>query len=176
MSGRLELVEGDITALAVDAIVNPANSALKLGGGVAGAILRRGGPEIQQECDRIGHCPVGGAVLTGGGRLPARHVIHAVGPVWGRQSPEESDRLLRSACRESLRRAREAGLRSVALPSISTGIFGYPLERAAGVLLAAAREHLEREPLPERVLFCLFGDEAFDAYERVLRGLVPGPD
>lgn len=166
--GTLELHEGDITAMDVDAVVNAANSALQLGAGVAGAIRRRGGPEIQRECDAIGRCPVGGAVITGGGNLPARWVIHAVGPVWGKQSPRESDRLLASAARESLTRASERGLGSVALPALSSGVFGFPLERAAGILLAEALAHLDRGGPPERVVFCLFGREAFDVYRATL--------
>jgi O-acetyl-ADP-ribose deacetylase (regulator of RNase III) len=177
--GVLELCEGDITGLAVDAVVNAANSGLRLGAGVAGAIRRRGGDSIQEECDAIGHCPVGGAVVTGGGDLPARHVIHAVGPVWNRQSPDESDRLLASAAREALARAGERGLGSIALPSISTGVYGFPVNRAAGVLLREAVAHLRTGGPPERVVLCLFGDEAFaahrDALERVLAENDRGP-
>ena len=159
--GALEIVEGDITLLDADAIVNPANSSLRLGGGVAGAIRRRGGPAIQSECDRIGHCPVGGAVLTGGGELRARHVIHAVGPVWDPDDSSECDRLLASACREALLRASERGLQSIAIPSISTGIFGFPMERAARILLREAADHLGSGRPPRRVAFCLYGDDAF---------------
>jgi len=172
--GELELVGGDITRLTVDAVTNAANSSLQLGGGVAGAIRRAGGPEIQAACDRIGSCPVGGAVVTGAGRLPARYVIHAVGPVWGRQPPEESDRLLASACSETLERARELGLRSVALPAISTGIFGYPPARAARVLLGAAIDHLRGEGPVERVIFCLFDESMLAAYRETLEELL-GP-
>jgi O-acetyl-ADP-ribose deacetylase (regulator of RNase III) len=166
--GVLELREGDITRLRVDAIVNAANSDLQLGAGVAGAIRRRGGPSIQAECDRIGHCPVGGAVVTGGGDLPAGHVIHAVGPIWARQSPEESDRLLASAARESLARAGERGLRSIALPSISTGVYGFPVERAAEILIRQAVQHLRTGGSPRRVVLCLFGDEAFGTFREAL--------
>jgi O-acetyl-ADP-ribose deacetylase (regulator of RNase III) len=172
--GTLGLREGDITLLAVDAIVNAANAELRLGAGVAGAIRKRGGPAIQAECDLIGHCPVGGAVVTGGGDLAARHVIHAVGPIWGRQSPEESDRLLASAARESLARAAELELESVALPSISTGIYGFPAERAARILIGEVASHLRSGAPPRRVVLCLFGDEAFrlflESVERVLAG------
>ena len=172
--GALELREGDITLLRVDAIVNAANSELQLGAGVAGAIRRRGGPSIQEECDRIGHCPVGGAAVTAGGELPARHVIHAVGPIWGRQSPEESDRLLVSATRESLARAGEHGLDSIALPSISTGVYGFPLERAAEILLHEAVEHLRAGALPRRVVLCPFGDEAFGTFRETLERVLAG--
>src|SRR6185295_13146168 len=130
MPASIALTKGDITALDVDAIVNAANEHLQLGSGVAGAIRRRGGPAIQRECDRIGHCPVGGAVVTGGGDLPARWVIHAVGPVWRGGSAGEED-LLASAVRSSLERAEEIGAKSIALPAISTGIYGFPLDRAA---------------------------------------------
>jgi O-acetyl-ADP-ribose deacetylase (regulator of RNase III) len=174
IEGRtLELRVGDITTLDVDAIVNPANTALQLGGGVAGAIRRAGGTSIQAECDKLGGCPSGGAVITGGGHLPAKHVIHAVGPVWGSQSDEESDRLLGSACSEALQRARENGLASVALPSISTGIFGFPVERAAPILLGAARDHLSGETSVETVVFCLFDDATLQAYEAALADLLP---
>lgn len=169
----LELLQSDITDLAVDAVVNAANSALELGGGVAGAIRSKGGPSIQQECDRLGHCPPGGAVVTGAGRLPARFVIHAVGPVWGQQSPEASDRLLASACRQALDRAAENGLASVALPSISTGVFGFPADRAARILLREALAHLESETSLRRVIFCLFGEEAFTSYREALDEVLP---
>ncbi len=172
-AGSLELVEGDITTLAVDAVVNAANSALELGAGVAGAIRRKGGPTIQQECDRIGFCPEGGAVVTDGGGLGARFVIHAVGPVWGRQSEEEADRLLASACRAALARASEKGLRSVALPSISTGVFGFPVDRAARILLHEAARHLRASPVPQRVVFCLFGESAFGIYREALDEILP---
>jgi O-acetyl-ADP-ribose deacetylase (regulator of RNase III) len=159
---------GDITTLEVDAIVNAANSELQLGGGVAGAIRTKGGPEIQAECDRIGHCPVGGAVVTGAGRLPARFVIHAVGPIWGRQDPAESDRLLGSACREALGRAHERGLTTAALPSISTGVFGFPVDRAARLLVQEAIAHLRGNTSMERVIFCLFSEDVFRVYEQAL--------
>jgi O-acetyl-ADP-ribose deacetylase (regulator of RNase III) len=171
--GSLELVEGDIALLDADAVVNPANSALRLGGGVAGAIRRRGGPAIQEECDRIGGCPEGGAVVTAGGHLPARFVIHAVGPVWGRQNPAGSDRLLASACREALARASEKGLLSIALPSISTGIFGFPVDRAARILLGEAVRHLESGIPPRRVIFCLFGEETLERYREALDEALP---
>lgn len=167
--GTLELVEGDLTTLQVDAIVNAANAALLLGAGVAGAIRRAGGPTIQEECDRIGHCPVGGAVVTGGGALAARFVIHAVGPVWGEKSPGESDRLLASACREALARAAELRLVSVALPSLSSGIFGFPLDRAARILLDEAIAHLRLGGEPRLVIVCLFVEEAFAVYREALK-------
>lgn len=167
--GVLEVLEGDLTLLDVDAIVNAANSALQLGAGVAGAIRKRGGPSIQRECDRIGFCPVGGAVLTGAGELRARHVVHAVGPVWGRQAEAESDRLLASACRRSLEVANGAELRDVAFPALSTGVFGFPMDRAARVLLETAAEHLRGERSSvRRVVFCLFGIEAYEVFREAL--------
>jgi len=161
----IELIEGDVTNLETDAIVNAANQQLKLGAGVAGAIRRRGGPAIQAECDRIGYCPVGGAVLTTGGNLPARHVIHAVGPVFG--EGEEDDKL-RNATLSSLRVADENGLTSVAFPAISTGVFGFPIDRCAGIMLGAVREYLQGETGLARVVFCLFGAEAYGVFEDAL--------
>ena len=167
MTAVIELMKGDITALDVDAIVNAANEHLQLGTGVAGAIRRRGGPAIQAECDRIGHCPVGGAVVTGGGDLPARWVIHAVGPVWqGGGAGEEA--LLASAVRSALERAEEIGARSVALPAISTGVFGFPLERAAVIATGEARRFAAAARGVERIVFCLFEDRALAAFEDAL--------
>jgi O-acetyl-ADP-ribose deacetylase (regulator of RNase III) len=129
----LELIEGDITELETGAIVNAANSFLKHGGGVAGAIVRKGGRIIQEESDRIGYCPVGQAVITGAGSLKARYVIHAVGPRMGERNEDDK---LRSATLSSLNLADDNHLRSVAFPAISTGIFGYPVERCARIMLA----------------------------------------
>ncbi|MGH9441699.1 MAG: macro domain-containing protein, partial [Thermoanaerobaculia bacterium] len=156
MPEQIQLVDGDITLLDVDAIVNPANSGLALGAGVAGAIRAKGGPSIQRECDAIGHCPVGGAVVTGGGDLKARFVIHAVGPLG---SDPDADRLLTSACRSALERAAEKGLDSIAIPAISTGVFGFPLGRAAEVLTRTAAEFAKTHEKPERIVFCLWGQE-----------------
>jgi O-acetyl-ADP-ribose deacetylase len=162
----VETITGDITLLAVDAIVNPANAALVLGGGVAGAIARRGGPSIQEECGRLGGTPVGTAVITTGGALPARHVIHAVGPRWGEGNEAEK---LRDAVQAVLRVARAHGVRTVALPAISTGIFGYPLAEAAGVIVEAIRDELTAAPGSlERVVLCLFDDVARGAFEGAL--------
>ena len=167
MPAVIELTKGDITALPVDAIVNAANEHLQLGSGVAGAIRRRGGPAIQEECDRIGHCPVGGAVVTGGGDLPARWVIHAVGPVWhGGGAGEEA--LLASAVRSALGRAEEVGAKSLALPAISTGVFGFPLERAAVIATGEARRFAASARCVERIVFSLFDDRALAAFEHAL--------
>ena len=165
MDARISLVLGDITELDVDAIVNAANSALQLGAGVAGAIRARGGPAIQRECDAIGGCPPGEAVTTGAGDLKARWVIHAVGP---HASDPDADRLLASACRAALSRAAEKGLSSVALPAISTGVFGFPIERGASILVGEARRFAASNPKPETILFCLRDRAAFAAFARAL--------
>ena len=168
INGRtLRLVEGDITDLDTDAIVNAANSDLELGGGVAGAIRRKGGPSIQQECDRIGHCAVGDAVITSGGRLKARYVIHAVGP-YGNDPNAEA--LLASATRRSLEVADENGLKSIAFPAISSGIFGYPIDRCAQVMLSTVRHYLQNADTGLRlVVFCLYGQAAFDVFAAELQ-------
>ena len=156
---------GDIAALDVDAVVNAANSALQLGSGVAGAIRARGGPSIQRECDAIGHCPVGEAVVTGAGDLPARWVIHAVGPLG---SDPDADVRLASACRSALRRAAGIGAASVAIPAISTGVFGFPLVRAARILVAEARTFAAAHARPERIVFCLRDAATRDVFARAL--------
>jgi O-acetyl-ADP-ribose deacetylase (regulator of RNase III) len=160
----LELVRGDITQQEVDAIVNAANSALAPGGGVDGAIRRAGGPRITEETSRVGGCPTGDAVATGAGDLRARHVIHAVGPIWQGGGAGEAD-LLASAHRRAVEVAAERGCRSIAFPAISTGIYGYPPELAAPVAIAAVREALERNPPVELVRFVLFSDELLRVFE-----------
>jgi len=155
MAVQLELVQGDITTVAVDAIVNAANSGLRGGGGVDGAIHRAGGPSIMEECRRLGGCPTGDARATGAGNLPARYVVHAVGPVWNGGGSGEPD-LLASAHRRSVEVADELGSASVAFPAISTGIYGYPVERAARVALPAATAAAEASDHVRRVVFVLF--------------------
>lgn len=168
----LRLVEGDITEQDTDAIVNAANSDLELGGGVAGAIRRKGGPSIQRECDAIGHCPVGGAVITRGGTLKARHVIHAVGP-YG--DDPDADTLLESATRRSLEVAEENHLTSIAFPAISTGIFRYPIDKCARIMLSTAMDYLQNaESGLTLVVFCLYGQEAYRVFEAELRRQVGG--
>jgi O-acetyl-ADP-ribose deacetylase (regulator of RNase III) len=168
LPARIDVRTQDITLAEVDAIVNPANEGLQLGGGVAGAIRRRGGPSIQEECDRIGHCPTGEAVVTGGGDLPARWVIHAVGPVW-RGGAEGEEGALASAVRAALTRAEEIGARSVALPAISAGIFGFPVDRAARISVTTAREFARAAKTVGTIVFCLFDDRARDLFRTELR-------
>ena len=163
---RLELVEADITEMEVEAIVNPANADLRLGGGVAGAIQEKGGPSIQEECDRIGGTPVGTAVITGAGELPMKHVIHAVGPKMGEG---DEDRKLSSAVRSSLALADRHGLKSVALPAISTGNFRFPLARFARLTLTEIHRYLQGGTKLEQVVVCLFDDEAFKSFRMELR-------
>ncbi len=138
-AGVVEIVVGDLTSQAVDAIVNAANSALAHGGGVAGAIVRRGGDEIQRESDRVAPVEVGGAAVTGAGRLPCRAVIHAVGPMWGEGDEEVK---LRAAVRSALARAEERGFTSLAMPGIATGIFGYPKADGCRVIVEEVSRHL----------------------------------
>lgn len=171
IAGRtLQLVQGDITEMETEAIVNAANAQLVLGGGVAGAIRRKGGPRIQEECNRIGGTFVGGAVITTGGRLKAGHVIHAVGP---RMGEGDEDEKLRSATLNSLKRADEHRLKSIAFPAISTGIFGFPLQRCAEIMLTTTVEYLGGDTGLERVVFCLFGRDSFDVFAEQLRRIAP---
>jgi O-acetyl-ADP-ribose deacetylase len=161
----IEAVRGDITEQAVDAIVNAANSSLLGGGGVDGAIHHAGGPAILEECRLLGGCETGDAKVTTAGRLPARHVIHTVGPVWHGGGAGEAE-LLASCHRRALELAAEHGCTSVAFPAISTGVYGYPVELAAPVAVAAVRETLR--PRVELVRFVLFGDQALAAFTRAL--------
>jgi O-acetyl-ADP-ribose deacetylase len=162
--GAIELAQGDITQQEVDAIVNAANESLLGGGGVDGAIHRAGGPAILEECRRLGGCETGDAKATTAGNLPARYVIHTVGPVWNGGDHGE-DELLASCHRRSLQVASELGCRTVAFPAISTGVYRFPVERAARIALAATREALERHSEIERVTFVLFSDEHLQAFE-----------
>jgi len=161
----IELVQGDITELEADTIVNAANAALKLGGGVAGAIARKGGPRIQEECDRIGGTFVGGAAITTAGNLKAKHVIHAVGPRHGEGNEDEK---LRNATLNSLKLAEEHKLKSIAFPAISTGIFGFPLDRCAKIMISTTKSYLEGETGIKRVIFCLFDARSYQAFQKEL--------
>jgi O-acetyl-ADP-ribose deacetylase (regulator of RNase III) len=171
-----ELIRGDITRMDTDAIVNAANSSLMGGGGVDGAIHHAAGPQLLEECKRIardrcdipnGPCPAGDAVITGAGRLPCKKVIHTVGPVWRGGSAGEAE-LLASCYQKSLLLAEEAGLKSIAFPNISTGVYGYPREKAANVAVEAVCKTLEQTPGIERVVFVCFDDENFRLYSERL--------
>jgi O-acetyl-ADP-ribose deacetylase (regulator of RNase III) len=168
----LELAQGDVTLQEVDAIVNAANSRLAGGGGVDGAIHRRGGPGIMDETDQRypDGCPTGSAVISGAGRLAAKHVIHAVGPVWRGGNRGEPDQLA-GAYRRSLELAVEHGCRSIAFPAISTGVYGYPVDQAARVALRTAIDFLQQRGKPERVRFVLFGPGAYGAFAAALEEL-----
>ena len=162
----LELVEGDITDFDVEAIVNPANEKLLLGGGVAGVIKRKGGPSVQEECKRIGSTPTGTAVITGAGKLKYRHIIHAVGPKMGEG---DEDRKLSSAVRASLALADRHGLKSLAMPAISTGNYGFPMDRAARITLTEVHRYLQGGTKLQRVIVVLYDDPAYTTFARELR-------
>ncbi|MCX8193178.1 MAG: macro domain-containing protein [Nitrososphaeria archaeon] len=162
----IELVKGDITDLEVDVIVNAANSSLKMGGGVAGAILRKGGRIIQEECDKIGYCPVGEAVITSAGRLKAKYIIHAVGP---RMGEGDEDDKLRRATLNSLKLAEKYSVESIAFPAISTGVFGYPKDKCAKIMLSTTIEYLLKENKKlKKVIFCLYDDETYNIFRETL--------
>jgi len=165
----LELIQDDITEQTTDAIVNAANSILQMGGGVAGAIKRRGGPTIQEECNKIGSTKVGGAIITIGGNLPAKYVIHAVGPVHGEVHEDEK---LKDATLNSLKLADQNHLRSIAFPAISTGIFGFPKNRCATIMLSNTVAYLNGPTGIEKVVFCLYDNKTLQIFEDVLKSLV----
>jgi O-acetyl-ADP-ribose deacetylase len=167
MKSRIEVLQGDITTLKLDAIVNAANNSLLGGGGVDGAIHRAAGPGLLEECRSLHGCPTGEARLTGGYRLPSRHVIHTVGPVW-RGGSHGEDALLASCYRRSLELARDHGLEAVAFPSISTGAYGFPLDRAARIAVREILAFLERSRLPRRVQICCFDPITFGSYQEAL--------
>jgi O-acetyl-ADP-ribose deacetylase (regulator of RNase III) len=167
---KLRLVEGNIVALKVDAIVNAANKSLILGGGVAGAIRNFGGPSIQDECNEIGSVEVGEAVITGGGNLHADYVIHAVGPVYGEG---DEDIKLANATLNSLLIAQKKKIRSIAFPAISTGIFHFPIKRCAEIMIKVAMDFLRKNSYPKEIIICLYGERAYSifhgTFERMAR-------
>jgi O-acetyl-ADP-ribose deacetylase (regulator of RNase III) len=167
----IALVQGDITAEETDAIVNAANSGLRGGGGVDGAIHRAGGPSIMEECRKIGSCPTGQAVVTGGGNLKARYVIHTVGPVYRGGGRGEAG-LLKSAYRESLKRVTEKGLTSVSFPAISAGVYGYPLEEAARIALTTAIDYVKDHDEIRLVRFVLFSRDIYDVFSNELKQIM----
>jgi len=171
---KLVLLQGDITEMDTDAIVNAANKDLILGAGVAGAIRTKGGPTIQEECNRIGGAPVGGAAITTGGDLKARYVIHAVGP---RMGEGDEDRKLADATRNSLKLANEKGLASITFPAISTGIFGFPKDRCARIMLTTVAETLKKEDTSlKEVAFCLWGEETLQIFQNEAEELFQSAD
>ena len=160
---RIKLIKGDITSLEVDAIVNAANAYLKMGGGVAGAIRRKGGEVIQEECDKIGFIGVGNAAITTGGNLKAKHVIHAAGPRMGEGNEDEK---LKNATINTLKIATKNKLNSVAFPAISTGIFGYPIDRCAKIMIEETKNYLVSNTFPKEVVFCLYDDKAYQVFDK----------
>ncbi len=165
-NSKIKLVQGDITELSTDAIVNAANAQLILGGGVAGAIRRKGGPKIQEECNNIGGTFTGGAVITTGGELKAKNVIHAVGPRMGEGNEDDK---LKNATLNSLKLMDEHKLKTIAFPAISTGIFGYPIDRCAKIMISTAKEYLAGETQIEDVIFCLYSASDFSVFENELK-------
>lgn len=166
----LALIRGNIVEIPADAIVNAANSGLRGGGGVDGAIHRAGGPSIMEECRKIGGCPTGEAVVTTAGKLPAKYVFHTVGPIYSGSLDDE--RLLTSAYQSCLNLAEQRQVKSIAFPSLSTGIYGYPLELAAPIALRTIIEHIKKPTCLQQVLMVLFGESAYKVHEQALDKLL----
>ena len=164
----MRVIQADITTLSVDAIVNAANTSLLGGGGVDGAIHRAAGPELLAECRTLGGCATGDAKITRGYRLPAKWVVHTPGPVW-RAGKRGEPELLASCYRRSLALAVEKGAKSIAFPCISTGVYGYPAEKAAEIAVSTVREALENFPEPPEVVFCCFSQKSAEIYENILK-------
>ncbi|MBX5439638.1 MAG: O-acetyl-ADP-ribose deacetylase [Thermoflavifilum sp.] len=165
---KMHIIQGDITRLQVDAIVNAANSSLLGGGGVDGAIHRAAGPELREACSKIGGCPTGEARITPGFRLPARYVIHAVGPVWHGGKRGEAD-LLASCYRQSLQLAADHGLRQIAFPAISTGAYGYPFDEASRIAIRTVRDWLQAHDKMEEVYFVLYSDADYQRFQQIFQ-------
>jgi O-acetyl-ADP-ribose deacetylase len=164
---RLELIKGDITTLQVDAVVNAANASLLGGGGVDGAIHDAAGPHLLEECLKLNGCKVGNAKLTGGYKLKAKYIIHTVGPVWHGGMNDEHE-LLASCYQQSLKLAKENGIRTVAFPGISTGVYGFPKDLAALIAVTETKRILKNNRLPEKVIFVAFDDESYKIYQKLL--------
>ena len=165
----LEVIEADITEMETDAIVNAANAQLILGGGVAGAIRRKGGPEIQEQCNKIGGTFVGGAVITDAGNLKTKYIIHAVGP---RMGEGNEDQKLKNATLNSLKIADQNNIKTISFPAISTGIFGYPIDRCADIMLETTIEYIQGSTGLERIVFCLFGQDNYKIFEERLKQVI----
>ena len=165
---KIRLIEGNIVLLNVEAIVNAANKSLILGGGVAGAIRKFGGPTIQEECHKLGPIEVGQAVLTGAGNLKAKFVIHAAGPVYG--EGEEDKKLLRATL-NSLQIAQKTKIKSIAFPAISTGIFHFPIRRCSEIMLKTTMDFLDKNDCPEEVVFCLYGEKHYSIFANAFEKL-----
>ena len=165
-NSHIKLDQGDITNIEVDAIVNAANAQLILGGGVAGAIRRKGGPTIQEECNKIGGTFVGGAVITTAGNLKAKHVIHAVGPRMGEGNEDDK---LKNATLNSLKLMDKYELTSIAFPAISTGIFGYPIDKCAKIMISTTKSYLNSDTKIKEVIFCLFSQSDFQVFDKILK-------
>ena len=170
MKDRIEIVKGDITKLQVDAIVNAANTSLLGGGGVDGAIHRAAGPMLLEECKELKGCETGEAKITKGYNLPAKHVIHTVGPIW-RGGNNNEDELLKNAYSNSLKAAKENNLKTIAFPGISTGVYAFPLDRAADIAINTVVDFLKKDDTIKKVIFVQFSDSAYKLYEDKLRGL-----
>ena len=171
MNNKLEIIKSDITLLKVDAIVNAANSSLLGGGGVDGAIHRAAGPELLKECRTLLSCNTGKAKITKGYRLPAKYVIHTVGPVW-RGGNYNEDKLLRNCYFNSLKLAAEYNIKTIAFPSISTGIYGFPFERAAKIAVNTVNEFLRNYECPEKIIFCCFSSADYQTYTQIIGDLI----
>ncbi len=172
MKSRIEILKGDITKLQVDAIVNAANNSLLGGGGVDGAIHRAAGPKLLEECRGLGGCETGEAKITKGYNLPAKYVIHTVGPVW-RGGKNNEDELLGNAYANSLKLAKKNDLKTIAFPGISTGVYAFPLERAADIAIKEVSEFLKNDDTVEKVVFVQFSDKAYKLYEEKLLQSIP---